>query len=109
MGKKAELSVFIRSMVAQFNVGIKVKNIANEFNVSRQAVYYQIKKFKKHNDLNLNKNRPNNDHWRQNPCTGIWKKILLRSPKPLQRSGIWPPAFRKKNVRQSVSGHFVDV
>lgn len=52
MGKTAELSLVIRSsMVAKFNAGTAVKDIANEFHVSRQTVHYQINKFKKYNDL----------------------------------------------------------
>lgn len=52
MGKTAELSLVTRSsVVAQFNAGIVVKDIANKFKVSRQTVHYQIKKFKMHNDV----------------------------------------------------------
>ena len=54
MVKTSELSLVTRSsMVAKFNAGIAVKDIANEFNVSRQTVHYQIKKFKKHNDMRI--------------------------------------------------------
>ena len=46
MGKTAELSLVIRySVVAKFNAGTAVKDIANDFNVSRQTVNYVINKF----------------------------------------------------------------
>lgn len=60
MGKTGELSLEIRSaMVAKFNAGIKIVDIANEYNVSRQTVHYQINKQKTHNTLrNLKRSGP---------------------------------------------------
>jgi len=86
IGKKAELSLFIRSsMVTQFNVGINVKNIANEFIVSRQTLYYQIKKFMKHNDSkNLKR-------------TGPKRKITIADDKILIRE------FKKNSSREAPS------
>jgi len=60
MVKTAEFSLDMRSaIIAKFNVGIKVLDIANEHKVSRQSIYYQINKIKKHNTLrNLKRTGP---------------------------------------------------
>lgn len=74
MGKTSELSMVVRSsMVAKFNAGTAVKDIANEFNVSRQTVHYQINKFKKHNDI---QNLPRSGAKRK--TTPTEDRVLLR-------------------------------
>lgn len=74
MGKTAELSLVTRSsMVAKFNAGTAVKDIAKEFNVSRQTVHYQINKFKKHKDVS---NIPRSGAKRKTTLTQ--DRVLLR-------------------------------
>ena len=47
MGKNAELSLETRSAIlAKFDVGIKIKDIASGYHLSRQIVHYQANKVK---------------------------------------------------------------
>lgn len=74
MVKTAELSLEIRSAIlTKFNAGTKVQDIANEYQVSRQTIYYQINKFKKNNTLrNLKRTGP------KRKTTLIDDRVLLR-------------------------------
>jgi len=52
MVKISELSTIIRTeIVTKYNLGISVINIAKEYNVSRQPIYYQINKHKNLNQI----------------------------------------------------------
>lgn len=47
MGKISELTNTVRSeIITKYNLGISVTNIAKEYNIPRQTVYYQINKCK---------------------------------------------------------------
>lgn len=53
MVKTAELQANIRTeIVTKFDLGISVINIGKEYNLSRQTVYYQIKKYKNIKNIN---------------------------------------------------------
>jgi len=52
MVKISELSTIIRTeIVTKYNLGISVINIAKEYNLSRQTIYYQINKHKNLNQI----------------------------------------------------------
>lgn len=52
MGKKSELSIEVRAeIVTKYNCGISVKDICEEYDLSRQTVHYQINKHKKTNSV----------------------------------------------------------
>lgn len=85
MVKKSELSAKIRSeIVIKYNLGVSVINIAEEYNLSRQTIYYQINKYKKFNDvINVHRkgrNRKTTAH-EDRLIVRAFKKDPLKTPK----------------------------